>query len=124
MRTKVVLFLVFAITAFAFAFLMSAILNRQPDSTKMMVIFYGSALVFLTGLVFLIGYFLAYWRLRLLPGWQTIVAWSRISLIIALLATFSLILQAYRLLTGPSFLIVLFGLIMLELVLRRAQTTR
>lgn len=104
MKTKSLLFFIFAATLFAGGTTITVIFNTAPTTPNVLWLFYISLFVTLFGLLFLILFIRSYITHRIMPPWQETAGNLRLSILVGLFMVLLLSLRAYRLLTTPTLL--------------------
>ena len=108
MKTKALLFLVFALTLIGLTGLSWTVTTLTPESQGGLGWFYGSWLITITGSGWLIGYCLTYLRTRSGLSWYRIASLFRWAGLLAGLSALGLALRA-RGDFGPGWLIILLA---------------
>jgi len=120
MKTKVLLFVIFAITLFSLGALITVIFNSQPNTAEVLIMFYLCLFLTVFGVVFYAIFGLLYWREGMVvPGWSGTSTTSRLALIAASMTVISLLLRSYDLLNVATVLVILAGAAIFELSSRR-----
>jgi hypothetical protein len=119
MKTRVLLFIIFAVSVFAFGTLVTTLFNTAPIENEVIVMFYLALFVALFGLTFFITYGFYYLRLQATPNWQSTLFALRLGTIAGLLAVILLAIQSVNLLNAATFIILLVLSVVAELIMRR-----
>lgn len=123
MRTKVLIFALFALTLIALGTLVTVIFNTAPATRDVIWLFYVSLWLTVFGLVFFGLFARNFTRNRTTPPWQSTLAAFRYSVVGATLASVLIALNANNLLTIPNALVVFLALGLAELTWRRRGST-
>lgn len=121
MKTKVLLFLIFAVGVFAFGTLITTLFNTVPSSNTVVAMFYVSFLITLFTVIFFISYGLYYLRLQSMPNWQSTLFSLRLGALSALVAAILLAIRSVNLLNAATIIILLLLAVAAELVMRRRK---
>jgi hypothetical protein len=119
MKTKALLFLIFAVTVFAFGTLITVLFNTAPIGTNVVALLYISLLTTLFGLIFFATYGFFYLRLQAMPSWQATATALRLGSLGATLLVLSLMIRSLNLLNSLTFLILIILTVATELMMRR-----
>ncbi len=119
MRTKAVLFTIFAATLFATATFISVIFNTAPTTLGVIILFYASLIITILGLFFLVGYAVSFFKYHSTPPWQVTVSLVRVGIILALSLAVVMALRSYQLMNWATFLVILAISIMAEFMGRK-----
>lgn len=119
MKTKILLFSIFAITLFAIGSAITVLFNTAPTTRDVIWLFYTATLFSLFGLAFLTMYLVSYLRFRLTPSSQTISNSLRYSTLFGLCVVALIALGANNSLNWLIGLIVVGVMIIADLLWRR-----
>lgn len=119
MKTKVLLFIIFALSVFAIGTVITVLFNTAPTSADVIALFYVALLVTLFGLIFFSVYSFYYLRLQAIPSWQSTVSALRLGLVGALLAVAILAIRSINYLNTATFIVLCLLAVATELVLRK-----
>ncbi|MEX1052086.1 MAG: hypothetical protein WEC83_01725 [Patescibacteria group bacterium] len=124
MKTKVLLFLLFAVTLFAAGTLLTLIYNVPPSGWRALLSFYGALFLLIFGLVFFVGYGVNRYRFQALPPWQQTATVSRYGILFGLLTVLSLIVSAYIGLSWPLFMVLVALIAFTEILWRKRRAIK
>lgn len=119
MKTKVLLFLLFTLTAFAIGTVVTLLFNTAPTSKEIIALFYISLFATIFGLVFFTIYSFFYLRLQAIPPWLSTVSAIRLGVVTAGLITVLLAVRSVEMLNTATFVILVVLAGVAELLLRR-----
>ncbi len=124
MKTKVLLFFLFALTLFAAGTLITLLFNVPPTGWQVLALFYGALFLLIFGLVFFTGYGVNRYRFQALPPWQQTATVSRYGILLGVLTVLCLLVSAYIGLSWPLFIVLLAFIACAELLWRRRKAIK
>lgn len=125
MKTRIILFLVFAILLFSLGLLLTVVFNSLPSNPRTLLLFYGSYLLTLIGVIFYANYLITSFNGRWQGSYyQTILGQLRTAVIASVTLTIITLLQASRLLNAATFLVLVFVGIVCNLMLKRRSVPK
>lgn len=119
MKTKALVFFIFALLMFSVATLFTVLFNTAPSTISTIVLFYISVAVTLFSVIFLANYLINYWKFHLTPPWASTMAGLRWGSLTGIFVCLLLAMQAQRLLNIPTGVILVVIVVILELIWRR-----
>ncbi len=119
MKTRALLFGLFALTLFAIATLLSLLLNYSPSATETIGLFYVAVFLTTFGLTFFALYGFFYFRAQMIPSWKQTVTAFRIGSLTGLLLVAYLLLSHNNSLNSATVIVLLVGMIIVEISLRK-----
>lgn len=125
MKTRILLFVIFAVSLFSLGLLLTVLFNSPPKGSNTLLLFYGSFALTITGLAFYAQYITSTITGRIQGSyWKTILDHLRIAIIVSGTVTIMTLLQANRLLNAATALILIFAAVVAELMLKRRSTIK
>lgn len=124
MKTRVLLFLIFAIMVFALGTVVTVLFNTAPTSNDIVALFYISLFCTLFGITFFAVYSVSYLRLQALPDWQSTASALRLATVLAALISALLLIRSVNLLNAATFIILIILAVASELILRRRSALK
>lgn len=124
MKTKALLFTLFAVTLFAVGTLVTVFFNTAPTTRDVIWLFYATFLISTFGLMFFGFFIAAYIKNRAIPAWQTTASCFRYAAILAVLFTVLITLNSHQVLNFASALVIIIALGLAELIWRRKGAIR
>ncbi|QQG50108.1 MAG: hypothetical protein HZB70_00790 [Candidatus Berkelbacteria bacterium] len=119
MKTKVLLFLIFAVTIFALGTVVTVLFNTAPTSADVIALFYLALLVAVFGIIFFATYSFHYLKLQAIPSWQSTIGAMRLGLVGGLLIIALLAIRSVDYLNTATFIVLFLLAIATELILRK-----
>lgn len=122
MRTRVLLFILFAMTLVSLGGLFAILFNTAPEGSNVLALFYASTFFLIFGLVFFVGYAINYYRYRALPPWQQTSAVFRYGAILGTLVVLNLLISVYVGYSTPLLIILIALGVFGEIVWRKKMS--
>ncbi|MBI4948136.1 hypothetical protein HY844_01070 [Candidatus Berkelbacteria bacterium] len=119
MKIKSFIFAIFTLTLLALTTFVTILFNTKPNAVDILIIFYTSILLTISGSIFLLRLFFAYMRENDLPSWSSITTFLRLSLVIAFYSTLALYLQSVKILSTAVVMALLLSAVFTEVLLKR-----
>lgn len=118
MKTKTILFGLFAITLFALGVTVTLLFNSAPTDNRLIAYLFLSLFVSIFGLAFFIQLTVNFFRFHSVPPWQSTLTSGRYSALLALFLTLSLLLRSYKLWNIATGIVLVVITVVLDLLWR------
>ncbi len=118
MKTKTILFGLFAITLLAFGTTVTLLFNSAPTEQNLIGYFFLSLFVSLFGAFFFIQLAVNFFRFHATPPWQSTLTSGRYSVLLSLFLTLSLLLRSYKLWNIATGIVLFVIVVVLDLLWR------
>ena len=118
MKTRSILFSIFAITLFALGFVVTLLFNSSPTKSATIVEFFAALFICVFGVIFFLLLIANFFRYQATPQWQSTINSSRWAALTAGYAVLGLILSVFRLLNLATALVLLAIFIVVDLLWR------
>lgn len=118
MKTKTILFALFAVTLFAIGTTVTLLFNSAPTEQNLISYFFLSLFVSIFGLFFFVALVINFFRFHSTPPWQSTLASGRYSVLLALFLTLSLLLRSYKLWNIATGIVLFVIVVVLDLLWR------
>jgi len=121
MKSRATLFTVFSLSLFALATLITIVLNTSPNNPPEIFAFFISLVVALVG-IFTFGlYGYGIMKTHSTPGWIEVAGYLKQAIILSIGVTIILALRSYKLINGQSLAILIVGLIIGSLLVKKVR---
>ena len=121
MKSRILLFSVFSLSLFAFAVLLTILFNTTPSHPEEIIAFFGSLLFVLFGFITFGFYIFSFYRSKTIPNWSDVLSYVKQSLVLSLGIVLIISLRAYKLINGPSLLILIAGLLIAQFLAKKVS---
>ena len=118
LRTKVLLFTIFAVTLSAFGLLVTTLFNSAPTHQALWY-FYSSGFLTLFGIAFYVLYLIAYFKFNITPDNQSLFSSLRYAFLVGLVVMLIIAIRANNALNWPIAAVILVAIVIVGLLWRR-----
>ncbi|HSX42027.1 MAG TPA: hypothetical protein VLE93_01615 [Candidatus Saccharimonadales bacterium] len=118
MKTKAILFGLFAVTLFSVGTTVTLIFNSAPTDHQLISYFFLSLFVSLFGAFFFIQLAINFFRFHATPPWQSTLASGRIAVLLSAFLTLALLLRSYKLWNVATGIVLFVIVVVLDMLWR------
>lgn len=124
MKTRVLIFILFALTLVSTGGLFAIIFNTAPDNGNIIALFYLSIFFLMFGLVFFIGYGINRFRYQAMPPWQQTSAVFRYGTLLGIFTVVNLLMSVYIGYSTPLLIVLIFLVLLGEIIWRKRSNIK
>lgn len=124
MKTKTILFGLFALTLFSVGTTITLLFNSAPTDRQLVSYFFLSLFISLFGAFFFIQLAISFFRFHATPPWQSTLNGGRYSILLSLFLTLSLLLRSYKLWNVATGIVLFAIVVILDLLWRGKLKTK